>query len=294
MSRNPICPFAEVRLSPNGGFMAGGRPVVLDPKAFVPHSAASQLDADPPDRFFNPRPPAPEKPTVTHFWFYDSGKILQMKGLDVPAWGNGTLDRADGPTSPLAIVRDWYRTGRNPNLDTISAEFAGRRVIGADAKASEPTEAQVESFRRVADWMKAEGWLTLGPENVVLHRQISATECPDGRFDSAFLLGKLEDTLSAQDMERLARLERIVAAWGIDVPTTDGTMQRIQGEEALAFLDEVVNASAFRTLNNLNDALLQVKRAIESGVLDNDRVAMQDALASADAMLSDINNRVDR
>lgn len=81
------------------------------------------------------------------------------------------------------------------------------------------------------------------------HREVSpvVTTCPNGRMQP--LYDALEDEMSVEDKARLDRLERIVAANGIDV---EG--QRLVGEAALSFLSDN-GSSAFLSIRNLNTVL---------------------------------------
>lgn len=205
MREHSIVPFADYRPSPNFGFYdAANRLIRLTPRAIVPHSADSQLNADPPRTFFAPGGQS------THFWIRGDGHLIQMVPLDVPAWGNGVLDRADGVDSPNPYVREWYRTRRNPNLDTISVEFAGFGLSRGD-RFTPVTEAQLQTWARLIDFLLAEGWLAdFNGFNCILHREISATACPDGRFTGAGMVeaytARRKDDMTPEEREILYAL----------------------------------------------------------------------------------------
>jgi hypothetical protein len=133
-----------------------------------------------------------------------------MVPLDVPAWGNGVLDRADGVDSPNPYVREWYRTRRNPNLDTISVEFAGFGVSRGE-QFTAVTEAQLQTWARLIDFLLVEGWLAdFNGFNCILHREISSTACPDGRFTGAGMVeaytARRKDDMTPEEREILYAL----------------------------------------------------------------------------------------
>ena len=182
-------PEARWNPSPNFGYTSGGKAVVLSPRAYVQHSSVTPLNSPPPARFFST---GPGRGSV-HLWYYGNGVVDQLVEFDKPAYGNGQLNRADGLQSPSPLVREWYATGRNPNWDTWSAEFTGyghSHPPGYDYM--RPTDDQMYAFVRFSEWSKAEGWLEFGPDTLLLHKDISSTACPDGRFDVPYLLNALE------------------------------------------------------------------------------------------------------
>ena len=205
MARPDWIPFADRVETPNGGY--SDHPV-LNPTAIVPHSSHGPLNSDPPRRFYETEKGWWGSPGCTHLWIYGHGSLTQLVKLSKPAWGNGWLNRPDGLQSPKELVRGWYRDGRNPNYDTISCEFAGYGLQAPNTspltmESIPPTDEQMATWFRVTGWLKAEGWLTeLTEQNVILHREISKTACPDGRFESADMIVRpLESTDKEESFE---------------------------------------------------------------------------------------------
>lgn len=201
-------PFAEWRPSQNHGYDDGlGGRIPLTPKALFAHSADSAPGSDPPGRLLFPDP----NPGSVHLWVRDDGHLLQLVELNEPAWGNGVdysrpgYHLADGASSPLAIVRQWYATKRNPNLDSISLEFTGRGVSRKGDAFDRLTEAQLATWARLGEWFQREGVITLGLENLVLHSQVIPTACPDGRFTAADLLAALTPAPGPVEYQELLR-----------------------------------------------------------------------------------------
>jgi hypothetical protein len=197
LTRPDWIPFADRVESPNGGYWfdeARTQPIPFTPKALVPHSAHAPLMSDPPRRFYETEPGWWGTPGCTTLWIYGDGALTQMVKLSKAAWGNGWLNRYDGHLSPKLLVREWYSENRNPNYDTISCEFAGYGLQAPKTSVNTmpsipPTDEQMETWFRVTDWILAEGWLPeLTKFNVILHSEISATACPDGRFQSTDMI----------------------------------------------------------------------------------------------------------
>lgn len=256
MNRPVRIPFAEWRPSTNHGFTSGGRRIVLNPTAYAAHSADSGLMADPPERLLKPS----ANPGSTHLWYRGDGYLFQMVELDEPAWGNGVdygtpgLYRPDGWASPHKIVRDWYAARRNPNLDCISSEFTGQGV-SRGANFSRLTEAQIAMFVRVAEWLKAEGWLDITIDNLILHQYVAPTACPDGRFTPAELISYLgDDALKLTETQTENLLLRLFA--GSEYEGSETREQRLQ--RALAELDKA------ETAQSLNDTALSAISVAQS------------------------------
>ena len=190
----PFYPKAEWRPSPNFGYPGQQ----FTGKAVCGHSTHSPLNSDPPRRFFDATDPARGS---VHYWWYGNGHVVQMVKNTDAAYGNGMLNLANGAQSSIAIVREWYKTGRNPNLDTYSHEFCG---YGNSGTSFDPiTDEQWDGWFRWREWCASEGQVW-DETNTVVHKDISATACPDGRFTVADLLR----SLPGDDMD--ARLEEMI------------------------------------------------------------------------------------
>lgn len=222
------CPFATHEPTNNKGYTVNGEPVPLTARAIVGHSADSPLDARPPRRFFD------DESASSHFWIMGDGEIIQLVPLNTPAWANGRLNRPDGRSSDHELIRSWYQTGRNPNFDTISCEFAG---FGKSRGSSYTplTPEQEGAWGRLARWLEREGHITLSLHTILLHQHISRTACPDGRFTRAELLQLATDSVRADSDARIDELQRQLDA-------LEDQHQRLN-DAVLARLDTLTDAA---------------------------------------------------
>lgn len=291
MKLPPYYPKAEWRPSPNHGYLTNGYPAPPDVpganrsnlapftlRAMCGHSTHGPLNADPPDRFFNPY--ASDRGSV-HYWWYGNGRVVQMVRNDNAAYGNGVLNRRDGLPGAIALVREWYRTGRNPNNDTVSHEFCG---TGNSAPSFTPvTDEQWDGFYRWREWCASEG--TVWDEtNTVLHKDISATACPDGRFTVADLLRKVASEVTQEQLAALtARIVELERRTGATPPNE----QRARNADLLLYADGL-NTAIWKNIAAIDDL-----RSIVADLSPSSTVAVADALELAADKLRGIDRHVD-
>lgn len=279
MKLPPFYPKAEWRPSPN--YYA---PAVFTLKATVGHSAHSPLHAEPPPRFFTTNPPPGQERGSTHNWVMGNGRFIQMVRYDCGAFGNGALNRDDGASSRFALVRDWYRTRRNPNYDTISTEFPGYGVSAPAGQQFTPiTDDQWDSWFQFLDWCASEG-VEFDENNTLVHSDISNTACPDGRFINADMLRKVRDEVTKEEygalVVRIAELERRTGA-------SPPNEQRARNADLLLYADGL-NSAIWRNINAIDDL-----RSIVADLSPSSTVAVADALELAADKLRGIDRHVD-
>lgn len=165
---------------------------------------------------------------------------------------------ADPSRYPTAWSWTWAKDGRLIQYYPVWAGLAhggakanpfgpgGELEGGGPDNPGEPmTDAQIVTVRRtIADLEAHTGHpLTRVPgskKGLVEHGEVNATACPSGRYARLYeALAAPTGGLSMEDKERLARLERIVAAYGIQVPDPADPAKTILlgGEDALSYAE---------------------------------------------------------
>lgn len=249
MKLPPYYPKAEWRASPN--FYPSS---LFTLKAAVGHSSVSPLWSEPPRRFFDA---TAEDRGSTHNWIQGNGHFIQMVRFDCGAFGNGVLNRTDGASSPNALVREWYRTRRNPNYDTISTEITGYGVSSETFTAV--TDDQWDSWFQFLDWCASEGVEFTG-DAMLVHQDISATACPDGRFTVADLLRKVGNEVTQEQLAALtARIVELERRTGATPPNE----QRARNADLLLYADGL-NTAIHKNIEAI-DELQEAVKKLETG-----------------------------
>lgn len=173
------------------------------------------------------------------FILYRDGHLIQMYPVTASTWTSGGFE---GNTRFWAIEAEG---GYNPTTEPLTKE------------------AEDTFIRLVSEWESYTGYKAVPGSNILQHKDIAAlfgyaaTSCASDRYSNAWARiaagERYGDELSAEDKERLARLERIVAgnhlttevwegnvadlqAVGISNPII-GTTIGLTGEAALAYAD---------------------------------------------------------
>lgn len=174
------------------------------------------------------------------FILYKDGHLIQMYPVTASTWTSG---------------------GRDGNTRYWPVEAEG----GAKPNTGEPlTKAAEDTFiRLVREWEAHTGRVAMPGVNLLQHKEIAAlygyasTSCASDRYNGALARLK-EGALSQQDIERIDRLERLLAGHG-SIPVTVtasnrgaitlasgqtpemGSTVTLKGAQALAYLDYMGN-----------------------------------------------------
>ena len=195
-------------------------------------------------------------PKSWHFFVCRDGAILQHLEPQDGGYHAGITDaqaRQHPPTWTL-----WKGLGINVNVYTIGIEHEGFY------QGYPWPEAQLQASKQLCQWISAEWGIPYDREHFPAHAEIDVLNrvndfaIPAAREAHYRYLFE-EDDMSAEDKARLDRLERIVAANGIDVGG-----QRLVGEAALTHL-ETNGSSAFLSISNLNDVITKHQANHPSG-----------------------------
>ena len=205
-----------------------------------------------------------------HFSVGRDGSVLQHLNLRDGGFHAGITDRqaaTNPPTWPL-----WKGPGINVNHYTIGIEHEGF--------SGEPfTEPQAAASRKLCQWLAEVLEIPLDREHFPPHADIDTVNrvndfnTPELReVHYQYLFG--EERMTPEQLARMERLERIVAANG---------WNGLTGEAALAELDRL-GASAFLSVENLNKALTG-HVAVLTGGFTEDEIETIAVNAVADKLL---------
>lgn len=189
-----------------------------------------------------------------HFSVGRDGSVLQHLNIRDGGFHAGITDRqaaTNPPTWPL-----WKGPGINVNHYCIGIEHEGF--------SGEPyTEAQAVASRKLCQWLAAALEIPLDREHFPPHADIDTVNrvndfnTPELReLHYQYLFGEADMPMTPEQLARLERLERIVAANGINIASVGHPPKWIVGEAALAHL-EGLGTSAYAGIGDLNAALTE-------------------------------------
>lgn len=159
----------------------------------------------------------PKRNASTHFGIGRDGTIHQYVDLKDGAWGNGGVAK---PSWPLL---DQF-PGVNPNLFTVSIEFAGMHPDMDRGKFDSFTDAQYAAGAQLIAWLCQELSIPIDRAHIVGHYQIDSVNkwfCPGPNFDFDRIIKEAQPAmLSVEDANKIIKF--LVASYNA---TTDPEAQ---------------------------------------------------------------------